>query len=299
MDILPIYFVFLGLTPPLLQFAARRGWRRRLIVSALLWLAAQLQAGRGLYDLLADAGYPLPRDAWSSCDWFAWQLMWIAGRWLGSTRREAGPAASESATSRSPGFPRSTYALLATIGAAVILLCARHHVGGFMSALDPNGPLTSKWRLGPLRLANFAVLGFVAHRLPLPLLHWLRVGALELLGRASLQVFTAHIPVCILANGLLLDTTPMPVSFQSALLASTFGVMLLVAWKANAPRRVAAATRGHPNGPMDHPSAAARVGFQARQCDARLNARRTNAATVMSSATCSSCPIGYGHHSTA
>lgn len=258
MDILPMYIIFLGLTPLLLQFAARRGWRLPLIVSALVWIAAQLQAGRGVYDLLSAAGYPLPRDAWSSFDWFAWQLMWIAGLWLGSTARQPVPAAPAS-PSAAPALRLSTYVLIAAIGTAAMLLAARHHIGGFMAGLDLNGALASKWHLGPLRLANFALLGFIAHRLLLPLLHWLRIGTLELLGRGSLQVFTAHIPVCILADGLLLDAAPVPVYLQGALLASMLGVMLLVAWKVDASRRETAAARGRAPDHVDHRPAAPRV----------------------------------------
>jgi hypothetical protein len=236
MDILPMYIVFLGLTPLLLQLAVRRGWRLPLVVSALMWIAAQLQVGRGLYELLAGGGYPLPRDAWSSFDWFAWQLIWIVGLWLGSRAGRPAPIASESLTSPSRGLQRgSTWVLIAGVCAAAVLLCARHHIGGLVAWLDLNQPLTNKWHLGPLRLANFALLSFLAHRLLLPLLHSVRIGALELLGRSSLQVFTAHIPICILANGLLL-ATPMAIPLQMTLLALMLGVMLLVAWRAESPR---------------------------------------------------------------
>lgn len=244
MDILPMYIVFLGLTPLLLQFAARRGWWPLLVASALMWIAAQLQIGRSLYGLLAAGGYPLPHDAWSSFDWFAWQMVWIGGLWLGSARRSPAPARSDTAPSSSPHAQRRrTLVLVAALGAAALLLCARHHIGGLVSGLDSNTPLTSKWHLGPLRVANFAVLAYIAHRLLLPLLHWLRIGWLELLGRSSLQVFTAHIPVCVLADGLLLSAAPVSLPLQGALLALTVGVMLAVAWKTDAPRRQARAKR--------------------------------------------------------
>lgn len=250
MDILPMYIAFLGLTPLLLQLSARRGWRPLLVVSALTWAAGQLGVGRGLYDLLAAGGYPLPREAWSSFDWFAWQLVWVVGLWLGSgAAHRASAAPSESSVGLSRGIRRvGTYALVAAIGAAAALFCARHQIGGVMAGLDLNGPLAGKWNLGPLRLVNFALLGFIVHRLLLPLLHWLRIGPLELLGRSSLQVFTAHIPVCILADALLLDTAPMILPLQSAVLALMLGVMLLVAWKADAPRRDARARRARTDG---------------------------------------------------
>lgn len=238
MDILPMYIAFLGLTPLLLRVAAQRGWWPLLIASGVIWVAAQLGASRGLYDLLVAGGYPLSREAWSSFDWFAWQLLWIAGLWLGSRMAmPARTAQSDSFVALSRYRRRvGTYVVVAAIGAATALFCARHQIGGVMAGLDLNGPLASKWHLGPLRLANFVLLGIIAQRLLLPLLHWLRIGVLELLGRSSLQVFTAHIPVCILADALLLDAAPVGIPLQGALIALMLGVLLLVAWKVDAQR---------------------------------------------------------------
>jgi hypothetical protein len=273
MDILPMYIVFLALTPLLLQFVARRGWWPLLTMSLLLWVAAQLHIGRWLSGTLVSSGYPLPREAWSSFDWFAWQLVWVAGLWLGSGRRSlslssapqrtaaaaptrpsiamAAALAAPIAGTAGPTTPTraraawwrrgSTYALLAAIGVATVLLFARHHIGGFLADLDVNAPVVNKWRLGPLRLANFALLGFIVHRLLLPALRWLRIAGLELLGRSSLQVFTSHIPICILADGLI-DAAPsatLSIPQQTVLLALMLGVMWVVAWRSDAPRRAA------------------------------------------------------------
>lgn len=271
MDILPMYIVFLLLTPLLMQWAARRGWWPLLTLSLLLWAAAQLHIGRWMYGALAAHGYPLPRDAWSSFDWFAWQLVWVGGLWLGSGQHwlaaptKAGSAAlappaarsprslsaAAEATSPRPAAPsvwwhrRGTYALAAAISAAVLLLCERHHLSSLLGGLDINAPLVNKWHLGPLRVANFALLGFISHRLLLPALKWLRMTALELLGRSSLEVFTAHIPVCMLADGVIGASARGPSAPQQLILLTLmFGVMLLVAWRTDAPRRAAHATRG-------------------------------------------------------
>lgn len=248
MDILPMYIVFLASTPLLLRLVLRRGWGPLLLLSALIWTGAQLGLARLLYDAVAGAGYPLPRDAWSSFDWFGWQLVWVSGLWLGSRRYlpsrslHAAPAARESRLAwmeRQSGWRRSsTYALAVAVIVASVLFCARHHIGGVLGSLDAHPWITDKWHLGPLRVANFAVLGVVVHGLILPLLNGLRIAVLELLGRSSLQVFTAHIPVCILADGLLSSfTVSMGIALQGTLLALMFSVMLLVAWRADAPRR--------------------------------------------------------------
>lgn len=217
--------------------------------------------GRALYDLLAAGGYPLPREAWSSFDWLSWQLVWVGGLWLGSAAAHPAPAAPPGRFVALSRWTRRAgpYLLVAAMGAAAALFCARHQIGGVMAGLDTDGPLTSKWHLGPLRLLNFTLLAFVAHRLLLPLLRWLRIGALELLGRSSLQVFTAHIPVCILADGLLLGTASVAVPLQTALLALMLAVMLVVAWRAEAQRREARARRQRARVPADHRAPAPRV----------------------------------------
>lgn len=265
MDILPMYIVFLLLSPFLMQWASRRGWWLPLTLSLLLWAAAQLNIGHWMYSALAAHGYPLPKDAWSSFDWFAWQLIWVAGLWLGSgwhwLARPARvssaalapppPSAASGASSLGADAPsawwrrRGTYALAAAIVVAALLLCERHQVLNLLGGLDMSAPLVNKWHLGPLRVANFALLGFISHRLLLPALKWLRVSVLELLGRSSLEVFTAHIPICMLADGLIGASAPgLSAGQQLMLLILMLGVMLLVAWRTDAPRSTARTARG-------------------------------------------------------
>lgn len=244
MDILPMYIVFLVLTPLLLSVAMRRGWKVALAGSAFLWLAAQLGASHWFFGTLMRLGYPLPADAWSAFDWLAWQLVWVSGVWLGASRRRQPVRPAEPLPQRAVRWWRSPRPLL--LGAALALvavgLCSRHHLTGWVATLDMTSPLVDKWKLGPLRVANFAALSFVVSQLLLPALRWLRIAALELLGRASLQVFTAHIPVCILADGLLSSgaTYGTPAQ-QGVMLTLMLAVMLGVAWRADAPRRAARA----------------------------------------------------------
>jgi hypothetical protein len=61
---------------------------------------------------------------------------------------------------------------------------------------------------------------------------WLRVTVLSMLGRASLEVFTAHVPFCVLSRALLIDdATPLPFVAEALVLGATFGAMLFVAWR--------------------------------------------------------------------
>jgi hypothetical protein len=167
--------------------------------------------------------------------------VWVGGLWLGSGQHRRQQARAAGTRSRA-----GAYLLSFALPTALVLLCARHQFGGLFSHLDINSPLVDKWKLGPLRVVNFAALGVVASRALLPALRWLRIGVLELLGRASLQVFTAHIPVCILADGLIgAGSVALPVTQQALLLVLMLGLMLLVAWRSDAPRRQAIARRNY------------------------------------------------------
>ncbi|MBW4050935.1 MAG: succinyl transferase OpgC, partial [Proteobacteria bacterium] len=109
------------------------------------------------------------------------------------------------------------------------------------------GPL-DKWTLGPLRVLDCVALGLVLNRTLLPALRWLHMRVLELLGRHSLQVFAAHIPVCVLADGLLgHNAAPPAPPEQVVLVVAMLSVMLLVAWRSDnsgaAASRVQAARR--------------------------------------------------------
>ncbi len=239
LDILPMYIVFLALTPLLLQAAMRRGWWPILTISALLWLFAQLDGRRLLYNKVsAVVGLPLPLEAFGAFDWFGWQLVWIAGIWLGarSVRRASAPR---------PRLRARLPALVTAAVAAAGFLFWRYH-GGL--GLDPSSALVDKWHLGLFRILNFAALAYVVNHAVLPYLALLRLRVLTMLamlGRASLPVFTAHIPLCVLSRGLIVnDATPLTMSQEAFVLVATLGAMLFVAWRAGLSLRSSA--KGHP-----------------------------------------------------
>jgi hypothetical protein len=225
LDILPMYIVFLVLTPLLLQIAARRGWWPLLTLSSVLWLFAQLDGRRLVYGRLAElAGLAVPMDAFGAFDWFAWQLVWIAGLWFGArhvARQRAGVARSHRPLPLLLGGAAAT---------AVLFFILRYHSGFELDAVG-NSSMFDKWHLGPLRVLNFAALAYLVSQV-LPTLGGLRLKVLSMLGRASLAVFIAHIPFCVLSRGLLPDeVTPLTVQQEVLVLALTFGVMLFVAWR--------------------------------------------------------------------
>jgi len=230
LDILPMYIVFLVLTPLLLSVTARRGWWPVLTLSSLLWLFAQLDGRRLVYGKLATlAGLAVPIDAFGAFDWFAWQLVWVAGVWFGvrTVRRRSSAGVA-------PARRRLPLLLGAAAATALLFFVWRYH-GGFEIDAVGNSSMFDKWHLGPLRVLNFAALAYLVGHFVLPTLGGLRLRILSMLGRASLAVFTAHVPFVVLSRGLIIDdTTPLTALQEALVLTLTFAAMLFVAWRTGA-----------------------------------------------------------------
>lgn len=181
-DILPLYIIFLSVTPWLLTFARRRGWGLLVFASALLWLAAQFKLDAWL---MGNPTRFLP-FRWGSFDLLAWQLVWMCGAAVGE-RSLRGPLIP-------PRF--RTPAIFAGL---TIVLGALYWRWGFhpQPAFNSNIYLwMDKWTLGPLRVLPFA--GWTLFLLawnPHPPSAWLAPTAL--LGRHSLGVFAFHLPLVI------------------------------------------------------------------------------------------------------
>ncbi len=252
LDILPMYVVFLALSPLLLRSATRRGWSPLLAVSGALWGFAQLGGRRWLYTHFAAAtGFPVPLEALGSFDWLAWQLVWVGGLWLGAGAQRRPSASREVRGSAPPSTPRGLPAPAVRIRAlllAPVCFVARHRCGGAEFDTPLGAALLGKWHLGALRVLDFAALAVIARHLLLPMLAVMRIPGLALLGRSSLAVFTTHLPFCFLSRGLIANGAAGLAPWQQiAVLALTLGAMLGVAWWADggrvaSPRAAAAPT---------------------------------------------------------
>jgi hypothetical protein len=140
-------------------------------------------------------------------------------------------------------FPRWTVRL--ALAYAVVHLTWRHVIGQAPFPADPQlSLLYDKWQLGPLRLVNFMCLvllalhygPWLARRLP-------RMRVLELLGRASLPVFCAHLVLAMLILVSFGAIDPKrPWAIDLALLAGCFAVLYAVARISEQIDRKAAAT---------------------------------------------------------
>ena len=192
LDILPIYIVFMLVSPLLLLHGMAHGWRAVMALSLLLWFGAQFGLGPALYHL-ATGWFDMPvryRDM-GAFEIFAWQFLWVMGLWMG---------AQHSQPDRQPTrFPH--WIVLLAMALALVGLVWRHAVG---QTPMPDGSsvnlMFDKWHLGPLRLINLlALMVLTMHFAPWLKQHLPRWRLLEILGRAALPVFCAHLVAVLLA----------------------------------------------------------------------------------------------------
>lgn len=218
-DILPLYVIFLAITPWLLAVARRRGWGILLVIAALIWLPAQFGWDARL---TGDPARMLP-FRWGAFDPSAWQLLWICGAAIGEKSLRG------SVISSNCRVPMGLAGLVIAVGAL-------YWRWGFHPsfAFDSNiYKWMDKWTLGPLRLLAFG--GWTAFLLswnPHPPLRWLAPTAL--LGRHSLGVFAFHLPLVITATT---GIQMLTLSNSTQIVVGVSVIGLLFPWAALLDRR--------------------------------------------------------------
>jgi hypothetical protein len=181
LDILPMYILFMLLTPTVLWAAERRGWTQVLGASGCVWLLAQCNLRGWIYSGLAHWRFPIPLHEMGAFDVFAWQFLWISGLALSGMR-----------------FPSRWPKWLVTLCGAIalVLFVCRHAAFDAVTGPVLFDVLVDKWRLGILRLVDAAALGILLLRFGSPLANSALGARLAILGRASLEVFAAHVICC-------------------------------------------------------------------------------------------------------
>ncbi|MDP9898419.1 OpgC domain-containing protein [Variovorax ginsengisoli] len=227
LDILPMYILFMLMSPWVIAFAMRHGWQWPIAVSATLWAVAQFGSTQWLYAVVSSRLHvPVPYDETGSFDTFTWQFLWFVGMWMGASRNapDAQPFT----------FPR--WLLGGAIVVAGFCLGWRHFGPTGQAPFGDDAGLNllfDKWHLGPLRLVNLAALCIVAIRFGPPLLNRLpwRPRVLEAMGSASLPVFCAHLVAVFLVLSFVGRNNPAT-SWASdvLLLAVVFCGLYAVAW---------------------------------------------------------------------
>jgi hypothetical protein len=230
LDILPMYILFLFLTPPILGAGRRWGWKVVLIPSALLWLAAQLGARELVYGfLVAHAGLRIPIQNLGAFNLFAWQLLWVVGLWVGAGRAKT-----------LLNVFKSRWTIGLSIPLAALFLVMRYHLIPYFAThpVDQGGGwiLFDKWQLGILRLLNFAVLAVLFTAARPHIARKLDWSPLVMLGKSSLEVFCTSLLFSFAALSLIGDGAGVSPLSDVAIVTVTFFGMYAVAYLGGQPK---------------------------------------------------------------
>ncbi len=223
LDILPMYVLFLAGTPLVLTWATRRGWRVPGLLSFALWAGAQW----GLRDWLHNGVVRIthlrvPVQESGAFNLLAWQAVWMAGLWLGA----------RSAEGTNPLRRVNGSAAALALAVCLFFLGVRHGwLGPHLTQETLAFPL-DKWHIGPLRAINllaFTVLFYSLRRFVFPLV---QLEPFLTLGKASLEVFCAHIVFVFLALALLYnDVSELHGALAIVVLTGTFaGLFGMAHW---------------------------------------------------------------------
>lgn len=228
LDILPMYIVFMALTPLARAVAQRWSWDVVIYTSFSLWAAAQFGLRALIYRHVNLFGLSVPETSTGAFDSYAWQLLWMVGLGLGTIYAES-LIASEAQTGDSEvGIPRWLVKL--SIAVAALFLILRYGPLEHWVNLNTYGWLIDKWHLGPARVINFAALAIVLVRYGSRIAALPFVRPLASLGQASIEVFSVHVLCCLAGNALSRDADPhLPWWQQALLLIATISALFLTA----------------------------------------------------------------------
>lgn len=237
LDILPMYVVFLALTPLARRVAKRWSWDPVIYTSLVIWAAAQFGLRHWLYSHVMLFGLAVPESSTGAFDLYAWQLLWMAGLALGSINAER-VAPTPGAVEDPSEVGITPWLLRLSIAAATVFLVLRYSPYEHWFNPDVFNWLTDKWHLGAARVINFTALTIVLVRYGAPIANFVLFRPLALLGQASLEVFSLHLLFCLAGDSLSKDADPvLPWWQQVMLLAATmtglFSIALASRWAKN------------------------------------------------------------------
>lgn len=234
LDILPIYIIFLVLTPFSMAVGRRFGWGYVLGGGFLLWLFAQF-GFRGFVhqELMRTFGLHIPLNEMGAFDLWAWQFWWVVGLYIG--------------TRWAKGDLHLNWIRQMTVPAAIVaafFLVLRYSEAAGLLQLGRFAVLLNKWDFGVGRIIDAAALATLVIRFQ-PTLKPLAVRPLILLGQSSLEVFCVQL-FCVFVALAALRGEPVLTGWKAA--ASIFMSLsaMLITGKLMANRR---ARKAHPTTP--------------------------------------------------
>jgi hypothetical protein len=221
LDILPMYVIFLLITPFLLATAAHRGWKGMLLASGSVWLLAQFGLRVWVHDLVVRiTTLQIPLQDTGAFNLFAWQMVWVSGLCIGAVSAREGRLLWQP--------PRFLYQISALI--CIFFVGVRHNWFGSYLTQQTLGMQLDKWQLGPLRVVNLIAFACVIYWSRKLLTRLFVIEPFVMLGKASLQVFCAHLAFVFVGLALLYGTVSQLRGFDAiGLVASTFVGLIFVA----------------------------------------------------------------------
>ena len=220
LDILPMYVIFMGLTPIVLTVGQRLGWRYILAGSGIFWLMAQLGLREAFYNWISYAGLRIPMHQMGAFDLWAWQAVWTVGLWCGVRWAQH-------------DLPIIAWARRITIPAAVIVvaLIGLRYSLNYGIDLGRFEPAFDKWHLGIVRPIEAVCIAALLIRFQNSLKKF-AFRPLVIMGQASLPVFCTHVAFCFLGLMLMGENSVLMGWGQVVVPAVTFVALYLVARKA-------------------------------------------------------------------
>jgi len=219
MDILPMYVVFLAITPAVREIARRWSWEPVVYASFGVWAVAQFGLRAWVYRHVNLFGLNVPESSTGAFDLYAWQLLWIVGLALGSIAFGARPESGRR-------IPDWLWKLCLPL--AVVFLVLRYSPLDHWMNPEVYGWLIDKWHLGPSRIINFSAIAVLVVRFGARIARLPFIAPLYLLGQASIEVFSVHVLCCLAGHSLSEDADPtQPWWQQTILLVVTLSALFL------------------------------------------------------------------------
>ena len=219
LDILPIYIIFLVVTPFAVLLGRRLGWKYVFAGGTALWFLAQFGFRNTAYSWLIHLfGLQIPLSEMGAFDLWAWQLWWLVGLWLGV--RWAKDDLHLAQWARKLTVPAALLVLF-FLGLRYAQMEAGLDFGKF-------APLFDKWEFGPCRVINFTAIAILAVRFH-AVLKPLAIRPLVMLGQASLQVFCVHLLCVFFALTIMGNNAVLTGWKAAALVVLSLSALLLAA----------------------------------------------------------------------
>ena len=242
LDILPIYIIFLALTPIVLVAASRLGWKSILAASSVVWLLAQFGLRESVYHWMVRVFHlRISLNQMGAFNLWAWQLWWLVGIWLGVRWAKN-------------NLNLEFWARRVTLPAAVVafsFLTLRYLLMAYNFPLGSFAILIDKWNFGILRMIDFAAVAALAIRFR-SLLAPLAIRPLVMIGQASLQVFCVHL-LCVFVALTVMGNKPIVGGWESvAVILISISALLLTGRISAVLRAKAKRSQAGPSTPRPH-----------------------------------------------